>query len=46
MGTWRQLMPAQTPVEPPRRPRLPPWSRLRKADIERMERARAAAAAQ
>ena len=41
LGTWRKLLPiASRPAPPPRRPRLPPWSRMKQADIERMDRLR------
>jgi hypothetical protein len=46
LGTWRKLMPQVAQAPPSSLPRLPPWSRLKSADIERMNRARAAAAAQ
>ena len=46
-GTWAPLLEARRqPTAPPAKPKLrpPPWSRIPQADIERMERARAAAA--
>ena len=47
LGTWAPLLEARRqPTAPPAKPKLrpPPWSRIPQADIERMERARAAAA--
>ena len=40
LGTWRKLLPTSKPASPPRRPRPPPWSRMKQADIERMDRLR------
>lgn len=45
LGGWTELMklPGAEPVRPKLRP--PPWSRLKQSDLDRMNEARAAAAA-
>jgi hypothetical protein len=40
LGEWKSLLIDSPPEPPSNLPRPPPWTRIRKADIERMNRYR------